>query len=54
MNSDVLATRVEPSVSPSRCSYITVYMAQKGVVCKLYIDLGRGCVKLLVEISNYY
>jgi len=33
--------------------YITLYMARKVVVWKLYIEIGRGCVKLLVEISNY-
>ena len=50
MISDVLATRVEPSATPSRYNYFTLYMARKGVVWKLYIDLGRGCEKLLVEI----
>ena len=38
---------------PSRYNYIALYMTQKSVVWKKYIDLGRGCVKLLVEISNY-
>ena len=52
MISDVLATRVESSDLPTRYNYITLYSAQKAVVWKLCMDLGRGCGKLLVEISN--